>query len=83
MVQKSKIHSRYIHNQKYHSFLRAHADRHSARRDEILLKKQQSRGLSRAIMPANIIGINVPGPWRIINPEMLGDFPSTAQIANL
>lgn len=38
-------------------------------------------GPSQVIVPADIVGINVPGPRRIINLEISGDFPSAAQIA--
>ena len=40
-------------------------------------------GPSRVIVLADIVGINVPGPRRIINLKMSGDFPSAAQIAKL
>jgi hypothetical protein len=40
-------------------------------------------GLSRAIMAADVVGINVPGPPQMINFERLDDFPSAIQIVNL
>lgn len=40
-------------------------------------------GPSRAIVAANVVGINVPGPPQMINLERLGDFPSATQMANL
>jgi hypothetical protein len=40
-------------------------------------------GPSQVIIADDIVGINAPGPPRMINFDMSGDSPSTAQLAKL